>query len=62
MQHNKMCYAASRTAGDPRPRNQEAVADGREASMSNKIYDVQLQDGVAVVTVDAPPVNTITAA
>jgi len=30
--------------------------------MSNKIYDVKLQDGVAVVTVDAPPVNTITAA
>ena len=30
--------------------------------MSNKIYDVKLQDGVAVITVDAPPVNTITAA
>ena len=30
--------------------------------MSNKIYEVKLQDGVAVVTVDAPPVNTITAA
>ncbi len=30
--------------------------------MSNKITDVKLQDGVAVVTVDAPPVNTITAA
>ncbi|MCC2102103.1 MAG: enoyl-CoA hydratase/isomerase family protein, partial [Hyphomicrobiales bacterium] len=30
--------------------------------MSNKIYDVNLQDGVAVITVDAPPVNTITAA